>query len=135
MKARAGEKAQGATELVAEAEAVLERDAASGSRIVNTWRSSSRTEVRSFARRKMLETLLRGRQRSPEAVRLEVVASMPQDLRSVLLRELRLKRSDLYVIHGLLDLGALRSLTEPTSRSRGGPISGRAPSMCDERQR
>jgi polyphosphate kinase len=59
-----------------------------------------------------LETLLRGRQRSPEAVRLEVAASMPQDLRSVLLRELRLKRSDLYVTHGLLDLGALWSLTE-----------------------
>jgi polyphosphate kinase len=112
MKAKAGEKAQGAIELVAEEEAVRERDAASGSRFANTWRSSSRTEVRRFA-----------------------FASMPLDCRSVLLRELRLKRSDLYVIHGLLDLDALRSLTEPTSRGRGGPISGRAPAMCNERQR
>jgi polyphosphate kinase len=59
-----------------------------------------------------LETLLRGRQRSPEAVRLEVTASMPQDLRSTLLRELMLKRSDLYVIDGLLDLEDLWSLTD-----------------------
>jgi polyphosphate kinase len=59
-----------------------------------------------------LETLLRGRQRSPEAVRLEVEASMPQDLRSLLLRELHLKRSDLYAIDGLLDLSALWTLTE-----------------------
>jgi polyphosphate kinase len=59
-----------------------------------------------------LETLLRGRQRSPEAVRLEVTASMSQDLRSILLRELRLTRSDLYVVDGLLDLESLWSLTE-----------------------
>jgi polyphosphate kinase len=59
-----------------------------------------------------LESLLRGRQRSPEAVRLEVAASIPQDLRSTLLRELRLKRSDLYVIDGLLDLGSLLSLAD-----------------------
>ena len=36
-----------------------------------------------------LESLLRTRRRSPEAVRLEVTASMPRDLRSILLRELR----------------------------------------------
>ena len=59
-----------------------------------------------------LESLLRGRQRSPEAVRLEVTASMPQRLRSILLRELRLTASELYVSDGLLDLGALWSLTE-----------------------
>jgi polyphosphate kinase len=59
-----------------------------------------------------LESLLRGRQRSPEAVRLEVTASMPQDLRAILLRELRLTSSDLYVIDGLLGLGDLWSLTE-----------------------
>jgi polyphosphate kinase len=59
-----------------------------------------------------LETLLRGRQRSPEAVRLEVTAAMPQDLRSILLRELRLKRSDMYVIDGLLDLEDLWSLSD-----------------------
>ena len=59
-----------------------------------------------------LESLLRGRQRAPEAVRLEVTTSMPQRLRSILLRELRLSSSDLYIIDGLLDLGALWSLTE-----------------------
>ena len=59
-----------------------------------------------------LESLLRGRQRAPEAVRLEVTASMPQRLRSILLRELGLKASELYVTDGLLDLGALWSLTE-----------------------
>ncbi|MBA2643302.1 MAG: polyphosphate kinase 1, partial [Actinobacteria bacterium] len=59
-----------------------------------------------------LESLLLGRQRSPEAVRLEVAASLPQDLRTVLLKELHLKRSDLYVIDGLLDLGDLWSLAE-----------------------
>ena len=59
-----------------------------------------------------LESLLRGRQRAPEAVRLEVTKSMPQRLRSILLRELRLSSSDLYIIDGLLDLGALWSLTE-----------------------
>jgi polyphosphate kinase len=59
-----------------------------------------------------LESLLSGRQRSPEAVRLEVEASIPQDLRSTLLRELSLKRSDLYVIDGLLDLGSLQSLRD-----------------------
>jgi polyphosphate kinase len=58
-----------------------------------------------------LESLLRGRQRSPEAVRVEVSAAMPQDLKAILLRELRLKRSDLYVIDGLLDLEDLWSLT------------------------
>jgi polyphosphate kinase len=59
-----------------------------------------------------LESLLRGRQRTPEAVRLEVTKSMPQRLRSILLRELGLTKSDLYVIDGLLDLGDLWSLTE-----------------------
>jgi polyphosphate kinase len=60
-----------------------------------------------------LESLLRRRKRAPEAVRLEVTASMPQRLRSILLRELRLTSSDLYVIDGLLDLGDLWSLTLP----------------------
>jgi polyphosphate kinase len=68
-----------------------------------------------------LESLLRGRQTSPEAVRLEVEASVPQDLRSMLLRELRLTRSDLYVIDGMLDLSSLEALTEldqPARKSR-----------------
>ncbi|PWU21565.1 MAG: polyphosphate kinase 1 [Candidatus Rokuibacteriota bacterium] len=59
-----------------------------------------------------LETLLHGRRRTPEAVRLEVTASLPQDLRSLLLRELRLTRTDLYEIDGLLDLADLWPLTE-----------------------
>jgi polyphosphate kinase len=59
-----------------------------------------------------LESLLRGRQRAPEAVRLEVTTAMSQRLRSMLLRELRLTSSDLYVIDGLLDLSALLPLTE-----------------------
>jgi polyphosphate kinase len=37
---------------------------------------------------------------------------MPQDLRSTLLRELRLSKSDLYAIDGMLDLRSLWSLTE-----------------------
>ena len=59
-----------------------------------------------------LESLLRDRQRTPEAVRLEVASSMSQRLRSMLLRELQLKPSDLYVIDGLLNLGDLWSLAE-----------------------
>jgi polyphosphate kinase len=57
-----------------------------------------------------VESLLRDRQRTPEAVRLEVASSMSQRLRSMLLRELRLAPSDLYVIEGLLNLGDLWSL-------------------------
>ena len=59
-----------------------------------------------------LESLLRRRRRSPEAVRLEVASSMPQVLRSMLLRELGLGRSDLYAIEGLVDLGGLWSIME-----------------------
>jgi polyphosphate kinase len=59
-----------------------------------------------------LESLLRDRQRTPAAVRLEVASTMPQRLRSLLLRELRLTASDLYAIDGLLDLSDLWSLTE-----------------------
>lgn len=76
-----------------------------------------------------LESLLRVRQRSPEAVRLEVDASMPQDLRTTLLRELGLKRSDLYVMEGLVDHGSLWSLTELSRPSRKGrPWHGVTPS-------
>jgi polyphosphate kinase len=59
-----------------------------------------------------VESLLLERRRSPAAIRLEVAASLPEDLRSTLLRELDLKQADLYVIEGLLDLGDLWSLTE-----------------------
>jgi polyphosphate kinase len=59
-----------------------------------------------------LESLLLDRQRTPEAVRLEVASSMSQRLRALLLRELHLTVSDLYAIEGPLDLAALWSLTE-----------------------
>jgi len=59
-----------------------------------------------------LESLLRARRPAPEAVRLEVAATMPQRLRAMLLRELRLSPHDLYVIDGMLDLSALWSLTD-----------------------
>jgi polyphosphate kinase len=59
-----------------------------------------------------LESLLRDRQRTPAAVRLEVASSMSQRLRSMLLRELHLTASDLYAIDGPLDLGGLWTLTE-----------------------
>jgi polyphosphate kinase len=59
-----------------------------------------------------LESLLRRRQQRPEAVRLEVASSMPEETRKLLLRELQLSRGDLYVIDGLLDLGSLWQLVE-----------------------
>jgi polyphosphate kinase len=76
-----------------------------------------------------LESLLRDRQRSPEAARLEVSGAIPQDLRSTLLQELRLRRSDMYVIDGLLDLSALWSLTELSRPTLKAPAwSGVTPS-------
>ena len=57
-----------------------------------------------------LESLLRGRQQRPDAVRLEVASSMPAELRKLLLRELQLSKDDLYAIDGLLDLGDLWQL-------------------------
>jgi polyphosphate kinase len=59
-----------------------------------------------------LESLLQDRQPAPAAVRLEVATSMSQRLRSMLLRELNLSASDLYVVDGPLNLGDLWSLTE-----------------------
>jgi polyphosphate kinase len=59
-----------------------------------------------------LESLLRDRTRAPEAVRLEVASSMSQKVRAMLLRELQLTPSDVYVIDGPLNLGDLWSLTE-----------------------
>jgi polyphosphate kinase len=68
-----------------------------------------------------LESLLRRRRPAPEAVRLEVTSSMSQRLRKMLLRELRLSASDLYVIDGLLDLGALWSLTSKKAEAARRP--------------
>jgi polyphosphate kinase len=71
-----------------------------------------------------LESLLRRRQPAPEAVRLEVTSSMSQRLRKMLLRELRLSPSDLYVVDGLLDLADLWQLTLPkrSQPKRSSPI-------------
>jgi polyphosphate kinase len=54
-----------------------------------------------------VETVLRLRRRSPRAVRLEVDAAMPPDVRALLLEELELGEDDVYEINGPLDLGAL----------------------------
>jgi polyphosphate kinase len=59
-----------------------------------------------------LRTELLRRRRTPEAVRLEINASMPKELRLLLQRELDLKSSDVYLVDGLLDLGDLWGLTE-----------------------
>jgi polyphosphate kinase len=59
-----------------------------------------------------LRTELLRRQRSPQAVRLEINPTMPKEMRSLLLRELELKSADVYVLEGLLDLGDLWALTE-----------------------
>jgi polyphosphate kinase len=57
-----------------------------------------------------LRTELLRRRRSPEVVRLEVNPSMPKAVRSILQRELDLKKQDIYVTEGPLDLGDLWSL-------------------------
>ena len=72
-----------------------------------------------------LESLLRDRQRTPEAVRLEVASSMSQRLRSLLLRELQLTPPDLYSIDGLLNLGDLWSLDGPEAAGAEGQAVAR----------
>jgi polyphosphate kinase len=57
-----------------------------------------------------IESGLRRRRRSSDAVRLEVDAGMPDHTRALLLEELELDPEDLYVRVGLLDLGALWQL-------------------------
>jgi polyphosphate kinase len=52
------------------------------------------------------------RDRSGAAVRLEVAASMPDDLISRLVSDLDLAEGDLYVVHGLLGLASLRQLSD-----------------------
>jgi polyphosphate kinase len=54
-----------------------------------------------------VETVLRLRRRSPRAVRLEVDAAMPPDVRALLLDELELTPDDVFEIAGPLDLGNL----------------------------
>ncbi len=57
-----------------------------------------------------IETFVRQRQRSPEVVRLEVEASMPDDILERLVEELELDEHDVYVVDGLLALSALGAL-------------------------
>jgi polyphosphate kinase len=63
-----------------------------------------------------LRTELLRRQRSPEAVRLEINPTMPKEMRSLLLRELALKNSDVYVDLG--DLWALTELRRPSLKAK-----------------
>jgi len=58
------------------------------------------------------EAVVRRRGRSPEAVRLEVHRSMPQSVRSLLMEEMNLQPTDVYVTKALLGLGDLWQLTE-----------------------
>ncbi len=58
------------------------------------------------------EAIVRRRERSPEAVRLEVHSSMPQVVRTLLIEELNLTPPDVYVSKAMLGLGDLWQLTE-----------------------
>lgn len=60
---------------------------------------------------KAVEKELHNRRRG-EAVRLEVEADCPADIRTELLKQLRLKESDLYVLDGPLNPGRLMALLE-----------------------
>src|SRR6266508_3275613 len=57
-----------------------------------------------------VESVLRRRRRSEDVVRLEVEASMPDEIRELLVRELKLEPEDVYAIDGTLDLGGLWAL-------------------------
>jgi polyphosphate kinase len=59
-----------------------------------------------------IQSVLRQRERSPEAVRLEVNRSLPRSLRTLLEEELALEPSDVYVTRSLLGLGDLMQLTK-----------------------
>ena len=54
-----------------------------------------------------VESVLLRRRRSPIVVRLEVDSSMSEEALTLLERELRLDESDVYRVHGLLDLNGL----------------------------
>ena len=59
-----------------------------------------------------VESVLRLRRRSPDAVRLEIERAMSDDVRRLLARELELDDSDIYVVDGPLDLGDLWSIAD-----------------------
>ncbi len=58
-----------------------------------------------------LESVLRLRERSPEAVRLEVHRSMPKAVRTLIEEELHVEPSDVYVTKSMLGLGDLWELS------------------------
>jgi polyphosphate kinase len=57
-----------------------------------------------------VEEVLRLRRRSPHAVRLEIAPGMTPTVRDLLLDELEIEASDVYVVPGTLDLGSLWSM-------------------------
>jgi polyphosphate kinase len=58
-----------------------------------------------------IESILRQRERSPEAVRLEVHRSMPRAVRALIEEELGVAPSDVYVTKSMLGMGDLSELT------------------------
>jgi len=59
-----------------------------------------------------VESVLRLRRRSPDAVRLEIDRAMSDGVRQLLARELELNDSDIYAVDGPLDLGDLWSIAD-----------------------
>ncbi|HZV79012.1 MAG TPA: polyphosphate kinase 1 [Candidatus Binatus sp.] len=59
-----------------------------------------------------VESVLRMRRRSPDAVRLEIERAMSDSVRNLLARELELDDSDIYVVDGPLDLGGLWEIAD-----------------------
>jgi polyphosphate kinase len=59
-----------------------------------------------------VESILRMRRRSPDAVRLEIERAMSDGVRQLLARELELDDSDIYVVDGPLDLGGLWEIAD-----------------------
>ncbi|HXM18176.1 MAG TPA: polyphosphate kinase 1 [Candidatus Tumulicola sp.] len=59
-----------------------------------------------------VESVLRLRRRSPDAVRLEIARTMTDDVRNLLARELELDESDIYTVDDPLDLGGLWSIAD-----------------------
>src|ERR1700694_3407328 len=57
-----------------------------------------------------IETELRRHRRFADVVRLERAGGMPAETLALLLRELELEPQDVYIVDGLIDLGALWSL-------------------------
>lgn len=62
--------------------------------------------------RAAVQAVLRQRRRSQHAVRLEVDATMPEEMRDLLIRELDLEPADVFEVEGPLDLGGLFAVYE-----------------------